>query len=85
MIQHDDAVRNEFLDAVPGELVRAIPLGGNDGGQSFLLEPVEQAADFSTEDPWIWQLAEERFDGIQDDSFRSDPRFLSIIKRIGLE
>src|ERR1700674_4340554 len=53
---------------MPGQLVRPVPLGGNDRGQSFLLEPVEQAADFGAQDTWVWHLAEERFNGVQDDS-----------------
>src|ERR1017187_7689147 len=73
MVQDDHAVRAELLDAVPGQLVRPVPLGGNDRGQSFLLEPVEQAADFGAQDTWVWHLAEERFNGVQDDSSRPDP------------
>src|ERR1035438_4353777 len=37
---------DQLLYAVPGQLVGLVPLGGNDRGQPFLLEPVEQAADF---------------------------------------
>src|ERR1700675_3869906 len=50
-----------------------VPLGGNDRSQSFLLEPVEQAPDFGAQDTWVWQIAEERFNGVQDDSLRPDP------------
>src|SRR6202790_4056466 len=73
MVQDDHAVGDELLDAVPGQFVWPVPLGGNDRGQSFLLEPVEQAADFGAQDTWVWQIAEERFNGVQDDSPRPDP------------
>src|ERR1035437_9820492 len=72
MVQHDHAVRDELLYAVPGQLAGTAPLGGNDRGQSFLLEPVEQAVDFGAQDTWVWQLAEERFNGVQHDSPRPD-------------
>jgi hypothetical protein len=50
-----------------------VPLGGDDRGQAFLLEPVEQAADFGAQDTWVWQILEERFNGVQYDSARPNP------------
>src|ERR1035441_10860669 len=73
MVQQDHAVGDELLYAVPGQLVGLVPLGGNDRGQSFLLEPVEQAADFGAHDAWVGQFAEERFNGVQHDSPRAHP------------
>ncbi len=73
MVQDDHAVGDEFLDAVPGQLVRPVPLGGDDRGQSFLLEPVEQAADFGAQDTRVRHLAEERFNRVEDDSLRANP------------
>ena len=39
----------------------------------LLLEPAEQAADFGAQDARVRQLAEERFDRVQDDALRPDP------------
>src|ERR1700720_519230 len=73
MVQQDDAVGDELLNAVPGQLVRLVPLGSNNRGQSSLFEPIEEAADFGAEDRWVGQIAEERLNGVQDNSPRPNP------------
>ncbi len=73
MLSANRPVERILLSISPLQLVGLVALGGDDGGQSFLLEPVEQAADFGAHDPWVWQLAEQRFNGVQHDSPRSHP------------
>src|SRR5688572_28317139 len=68
MFQQDHAVGDELLQAVPGQPVGLVALGGYDRSQSFLPEPFEQTADFGAQDTVVWQLPEEHFDGVQDDS-----------------
>ena len=51
----------------PGQPAGPVALGGNDGGQSFLLKPAEQAPDFGAQDTVVWQLAEERFNGVHNE------------------
>lgn len=49
MIEQESAIGNVFLQALAGERSLA-SLPGDDCGQLALLEPVEQAADFGSQD-----------------------------------
>src|ERR1700749_3996937 len=54
VVEQDDAVGDVFLDAEAGKLTLAA-FGGDDGGDALVLEPAEQAPEFSAKDGGIRQ------------------------------
>ena len=60
VIQADDAVADEFLQAVPGQLVRLGLLAGDDGGDALVLQPAEEPPQLGPQDPLVGQAAENR-------------------------
>lgn len=71
MIQHDDAVGDVFLDTPARELPFAA-LGGDDGGQAAIFQPLEEAHQFGAKDRLVGYRGKERFDGIQHNAFCLD-------------
>ena len=58
VVEQDDAVRDIFLDAVPGQLPIAA-FAGDDGGDALVLQPGEQPAQLRTKDRRIGKAGEE--------------------------
>jgi hypothetical protein len=68
VIEEDHAVGDVLFDSVPGK--RSFTrFGGNDGGDAFLLQPAEQAAQLGTQNVVVAKTGEQRFDRIQHHTF----------------
>src|SRR5512139_3621361 len=71
VIEEDHTVRNIFFKTVPCQGI--IPsFACDDGCHAFLFQPTEETAKFCPEDGSIGQSCEERFNRIEDDSFRTN-------------
>ena len=71
VVEEDDAVGDVFFEALAGEGSVAA-FGGDDGGEIFFFEPVEEAAEFGAEDGGIGEAGEEGFDSVEHDAFGAD-------------
>ena len=54
VLEENDAIRDVFLKPVTGQLV-ASPLGRDDGGDAFGLEPAKEAAQLGPQDRFVLQ------------------------------
>lgn len=71
VVEGDDTIGDIFLEPMAGDGVLAA-FGGDDGGDAFVLEPVQQAAEFAAQDAQVGEGGEQVFDGIEGDAARTD-------------
>src|SRR5215204_6550823 len=71
MIEKNDAVGHVLFETVACQRSVA-PLAGDDRSHSFVFKPAKKAAEFSTNNGFIRQGGEERFECIEDDALRSN-------------
>ena len=71
VVEQDHAVGDVFFEAVARQRAFAA-LAGDDGSDAFLLEPLEQPAQFGAQQLLVFQAAEKRLDGVDNDAFGAD-------------
>ena len=71
VIEQDHAIRDVFLEAVAGK--RAIAaLAGDDGRDTLVFHPVEQATQLGAQNGEVGKASEKRFERIQHDTLGAD-------------
>jgi hypothetical protein len=71
LVEDDDAIGDVFLQPVARQRVFGA-LARDDGSQSAIFQPTEEAAQFRAEDGVIGQAGKQGFDGVEDHAFRAD-------------
>ena len=71
MIEQDHAVGHVLLESLPGESSRT-SLGGDDRGDTPVLEPPEEAAQFGAQQSCVRQTREEALDGVEHHALGPD-------------
>src|SRR6185312_6562193 len=67
VVQQDDAVGHIFFEPVPGEHALAL-LAGDECGDTALLEPAEEAAQFGAQDRLVREAGEQSLERIENDA-----------------
>ena len=71
VVEQDHAVGDVFLQAITRQRAFAA-LSGDDRRDALRLEPLEQPAQFGAQQLFVFQAAEQRLDGVDNDTFGAD-------------
>jgi hypothetical protein len=71
MVEENHAIGDVFFEAVAGQRALAA-LSGDDGGDSLILEPAEQAPQFGAEYAGVGKAREERFGSVEENALGFD-------------
>ena len=71
VVEQDHAVRDVFLEPVPGERSRPA-LGRDDGGHAAVLQPAEQPAQLGAQQGRVRQAREQALDRVEHDALGAD-------------